>query len=81
MKESLKSVSDVLHHHAADWRRLKAGEAISEPCIRVAASSRVPAAIVAMLEAGASHLVVIRPGSRTPDGVVSDLDLVSHLSR
>ena len=71
----------LLHHHAKDWRRVKSGEAVSEPCVAVAPSARVPTAIAAMLEADGSHLVVIRPGSRTPDGVVSDLDLVAHLSR
>ena len=71
----------LLAHHAEDWRRRKVREAISEPCVRVAASSPVPTAIAAMLDAAATHLVVIRPGSTMPDGVVSDLDLVAHLSR
>jgi len=71
----------VLHHHAADWRHLNAGQAISEPCVRVVPSANVPAAIDAMLDAQASRLVVMRPGSRTPDGVISDIDLVGHLSR
>jgi hypothetical protein len=48
---------------------------------RVAPSSGVEAAVDAMLEAGSTHVVVIRPGSWTPDGVVSDIDLVAHLSR
>lgn len=71
----------LLSHGAADWRHLRAGEAISEPCVGVAPSSSVPAAVDAMLAAATSRLLVMRPGSRTPDGVVTDLDLVSHLSR
>jgi len=69
----------LLRHPAADWRRLKAADAISEPCVSVVPTSAVSAAVDAVLEADATHLVVMRPGSRTPDGVVSDIDLVKHL--
>lgn len=71
----------LLQHRAADWRRLKAGQTISEPCVRVVPSSSVPAALDAMLEADATRVVVMRPGSRTPDGVVSDIDFLAHLAR
>jgi CBS domain-containing protein len=71
----------VLRHREADWRRLKAGEAISEPCVSVAPSATVPSAIDVLLDAGVTRLLVLRPGSRTPDGVVSDADLVAYLSR
>ena len=71
----------VLRHRGADWRRLKAGEAISEPCVSVAPSTTVASAINALLDADVTRLIVLRPGSRTPDGVVSDADLVAHLSR
>ena len=71
----------VLRHRESDWRRLKAGEAISEPCISIAPSASVTSAIDALLDADVTRLVVLRPGSRTPDGVVSDADLVAHLSR
>ena len=71
----------MLRHLDGDWRRLKAGEALSEPCVRVVPSQSISAAIATMLDADASHLAVTRPGSRMPDGVVSDIDLVGHLSR
>lgn len=71
----------LLGHRAADWRRVDARQAISEPCVRVVPSASVPEAIDALLGAEATHLAVMRPGSRTPDGVVSDIDLVAHLSR
>lgn len=71
----------LLGHHADDWRRLEAGGAITEPCVTVVPSASVPSAIDTMLDAGATHLAVMRPGSHTPDGVLSDIDLVGHLSR
>jgi CBS domain-containing protein len=71
----------MLGHHGADWRRVAAGEAIDEPCVRVVPSASVAAAIDALLGSKASRLAVMRPGSRTPDGVVTDIDLVAHLSR
>lgn len=71
----------LLHHRAADWRRLEAGQAISEPCVGVVPSASVIDAIELMLGADATRLAVMRPGSHTPDGVVSDIDLVTHLSR
>lgn len=71
----------LLGHRAADWRRLEAAQAISEPCVQVVPSASVPAAIDTMLAADATHLALMRSGSHTPDGVVSDIDLVAHLSR
>lgn len=71
----------LLGHPATQWRRLGARQAISEPCVRVVPSASVTEAIDALLGADATHLAVIRPGSRTPDGVVSDIDLVAHLTR
>ena len=71
----------LLEHRNDDWRRLEAGQAISEPCISVVPSANLTSAIDTMLEAGSTHLAVMRPGVHTPDGVVSDLDLVAHLSR
>jgi CBS domain-containing protein len=71
----------LLRRHAADWRRLAAGDAIDEPCVAVVPSASVTAAIETLLGSDATHLAVVRPGSRTPDGVVSDVDLVAHLSR
>ena len=71
----------LLRHRAADWRRLEAGQAISEPCVRIVPSASVPDAIDTMLGAKATRLAVMRPGGHTPDGVVSDIDLVTHLSR
>ena len=71
----------VLRHRGSDWRRLKAGDAISESCVSIAPSASVSGAIDALLDADVTRLVVLRPGSRTPDGVVSDADLVAHLSR
>lgn len=70
----------LLAHHAAQWRHLEAGQAISEPCISVVPSASVASAIDAMLAAETTHLAVVRPGSHMPDGVVSDLDLIAHLS-
>ena len=71
----------LLAHRGEDWRRIKAGAAIGEPCVRVAPSASVGSAIDTMAGAEATHLVVMRPGCRTPDGVVSDLDLVAYLAR
>ena len=71
----------LLGHPAAQWRRLDARQALSEPCVRVVPSTSVSEAIHVLLGAEATHLAVIRPGSRTPDGVVSDIDLVAHLTR
>jgi CBS domain-containing protein len=70
----------LLAQHAADWRRVAAGQAISEPCVRVVPSASVASAIDTLLGSQASRLAVMRPGSRTPDGVVSEGDLVAHLS-
>ena len=70
----------MLHHSAADWHRLTAGQATSEPCVSVVPTASVGAAIDAMLADGSTHLAVIRPGTHTPDGVVSDIDLVAHLA-
>jgi CBS domain-containing protein len=70
----------MLHHRAADWRRLTAGQAISEPCVSVVPTASVGEAIDAMLAGESTHLAVIRPGGHTPDGVVSDIDLVAHLA-
>lgn len=75
------TAAGLLRHLAADWRRLKAVDAISEPCVSVVPTSAVSAAVDIVLDADATHLVVMRPGSRTPDGVVSDIDLVTHLCR
>lgn len=71
----------LLRHAAAAWGRTRAGDAISEPCVAVVPSEKVPAAIDAMVAADVSRLAVMRPGSHTPDGVVAEIDLVSHLSR
>ena len=71
----------MLRHGADSWRRLAAGHAISEPCVTVVPSASVPQAIEALLGSDATRLAVVRPGSRTPDGVVSDVDLVAYLSR
>jgi CBS domain-containing protein len=71
----------LLRHRAEDWRRLEASDAISEPCVSVAPTSGVSVAVDALLEADATHLVVMRPGTRTPDGVVADIDLVTHPCR
>lgn len=71
----------LLRHHASDWIHLAADQAISEPCICVAPSASVTDAINTMLDANATRLAVVRPGNHTPDGVVSDIDLVTHLAR
>jgi CBS domain-containing protein len=71
----------LLRHPSAGWQRIDAGQAISEPCIRLVPSADVRAAIDAMLAAGVSRLAVMRPGSQTPDGVLAEIDLVAHLSR
>lgn len=71
----------MLRHDAARWGRLKASEAVCEPYVTVVPSARVPEAIQQLLDSDATRLAVTRPGSRTPDGVVSDIDLVAHLSR
>ena len=71
----------LLSHRADDWRRLEAAQAISEPCVSVVPSASLPSAIDTMIDGGVTHLAVTRPGSHTPDGVVSDIDLVGHLSR
>jgi CBS domain-containing protein len=70
----------LLRRHADDWRRLEAGQAIDEPCVAVVPSASVTAAIETLLGSDATRLAVVRPGSRTPHGVVSDVDLVAHLS-
>jgi CBS domain-containing protein len=71
----------LLAHHAADWHRVRAGDAINESCVRVVPSASVPSAIDTLREAGVTRLAVMRPGSRTPDGVLSEIDVVAHLSR
>ena len=71
----------LLARRDEDWRRAKAGATISEPCVRVAPSATVSSAIKTMVDAAATHLVVARPKSRMPDGVVSDIDLVAYLAR
>lgn len=71
---------DMLRHRSEDWRRVKAADAISEPCVSVAPSTTVSSAIDTMLAADATRLAVLRPGSRTPDGVVTDIDFVTHLA-
>jgi CBS domain-containing protein len=70
----------MLRHDAACWGRLKACEAVSEPYVTVVPSAGVPEAIQKLLDSEATRLAVMRPGSRTPDGVVSDIDLVAHFS-
>lgn len=75
------TANGLLRHRAADWYRVQARQAISEPCVHIVPSASVPDAIDAMLDAEATRLAVVRPGSHTPDGVVSDIDLVTHLSR
>jgi CBS domain-containing protein len=47
---------------------------------RIVPSASVHDAIDAMLDAKVTHLVVMRPGGHTPEGVVSDIDLVTHLA-
>jgi CBS domain-containing protein len=69
------------HSEPGEWRRSAAHDAISEPCISVVPSATVAAARDAMLAADVSRLAVLRPGSRVPDGVVAEIDLVGHLSR
>ena len=69
------------HRKPQDWRRLGAGDAISEPCVSVVPSATVAGAIDTMLDADVSHLALIRPGSHTPDGVVAEIDLLGHLAR
>ena len=71
----------LLRHDAPSWGRVSAGQAISEPCISIVPSEKVSAAIDAMVAADVSRLAVRRPGSHTPDGVVAEIDLVTHLSR
>lgn len=71
----------LLHRDAATWGRTSAGQAISEPVVSVVPSENVSAAIDAMVAADVSRLAVMRPGSDTPDGVVAEIDLVTHLSR
>ncbi len=71
----------VLRHGPAQWRHVKAGEAVDEPCVGVVPSASVTSAIGTLLDSDATRLAVIRPGSRVPDGVVSEVDLVAHLSR
>lgn len=68
------------HSQPGDWRRSAARDAITEPCISVVPSATVATARDAMLAADVSRLAVIRPGSRVPDGVVAEIDLVAHLS-
>ena len=69
------------HRKRQDWRRIGAGDAISERCVIVVPSAPITAAIDAMVDTDVSHLAVIRPGSHTPDGVVAEIDLLGHLSR
>jgi CBS domain-containing protein len=71
----------LLAHRDEDWRRIKAGKSIGEPCVRVVPSATVSSAIETMAGTDATRLVVVRPGSHMPDGVVSDLDLVAYLAR
>jgi len=72
---------DMLRHRSEDWRRVKAADAISEPCVSVVPSATVAGAIDTMLAADATRLAVLRPGSHTPDGVVTDIDFVTYLAR
>jgi len=69
------------HSQPDEWRHSAAHDAISEPCVSVVPSATVADARDAMLAADVSRLAVIRPGSRVPDGVVAEIDLVGHLSR
>lgn len=57
--------------------RLEAMEAVAPRVRRI----RTTSGANAMLDAYATRLAVVRPGSHTPDGVVSDIDLVTHLAR
>jgi CBS domain-containing protein len=71
----------LLRHDAAEWQRLHAADAISEPYVTIVPSAGVSVAIEALLDSDVTRVAVLRPGSRTPDGVVSDIDLVGHLAR
>ena len=71
----------LLRHPAVQWHHLGAGGAVDEPCIHVVPSASLAAAIESMVAGAVSHLAVVRPGSRTPDGVVSDIDLVAAQAR
>jgi CBS domain-containing protein len=46
----------MLSQRADDWRRVVAGDAISEPCARIVPSASVHDAIDAMLDAKVTHL-------------------------
>ena len=71
----------LLRHPAAEWHHVQAGQAITEPPVLVVPSAGIGFAIDAMLDGDVTHLAVMRPGAHTPDGVVSDIDLVAHLTR
>ena len=58
----------LLLHHGSDWTHHTAGQAISESCICVVPSASVTEAINAMLDANATRLAVVRPGSQRPTG-------------
>jgi hypothetical protein len=49
--------------------------------VTVVPSGGVGVAIEALMGNDVTRVAVLRPGSRTPDGVVSDIDLVGHLAR
>lgn len=67
----------LLRHPGTQWLHVHADQAIDEPCVSVVPTAGIAAAIDAMLGRDVTHLAVVRPGSRTPDGVISQTDLVA----
>lgn len=71
----------LLRQPAARWHHLDAAHAVDEPCVSIVPSASIDAPVDALLEGDVSHLAVMRPGARTPDGVVSETDLVAAHAR
>lgn len=71
----------LLREPAERWHHVAAAHAIEQPCVPIVPSANIAAAVDALLEGEVSHLAVMRPGARTPDGVVSEIDLVAAQAR
>lgn len=70
------TVRGLLRNAARDWTMATAAQAISEPVVKIAPSATGAEALAAMLTHDVGRLLVVPSPSGTPEGVISELDLV-----
>ena len=61
-----------------DLGLVPAGQAVDEPVTYISPSATAKDAVAALADPAVSHLLVARAPGETPQGVVADIDIVSH---